>query len=74
MIDKSIISFFNTLRNGIYIQAFDGSKEDHFLKDLPEFLLSIIDSKDVRENIYLKFHLEDYWIRYKEIYRVKSMI
>lgn len=74
MIDNNIMSFFNTLRNGIYIPGFDGSKYDNYLKDLPDFLLSISNAKDVRENIYNKFHLADYWVRYKELYRVRTFL
>lgn len=63
-----MLSFFNCIRNGIYLPAFEGSIYDTHFSSLTSFLYSIKDVKDVREYIYNSYHVEDYWNKYKLLY------
>jgi len=74
IIEDNIPCFFKCIRNGIFVPAFDGSKYDTQFKKILDFLLKIRDVDDVRGHIHEAFHLEEYWERYKFLYRVKDPV
>jgi len=71
IIEDNIPCFFKCIRNGIFVPSYDGSKYDTYFQNILKFLLEIKDVDDVREYIHEKFHLEEYWERYKFLYQVR---